>query len=161
MLRGESGGDGGDSGGGGGGRDDCCCRCCCDDDSDRAEPAVEFAVAGIMLDAPGASRVVAICRRRRCRTTGDVGEDEDADADDTDDEDVVMVWALVEEVLPLLVLPVGGAGGEFGGESPATPMPKGVFSSFTLEEDATFLVAGCTRGWGDCAETRVLSLRWW
>jgi len=83
----------------------------------------------------GVSRV-AVCRRR----TAGVGE---ADDDDTDGEDVarvVLVWALVEEVLLLLVL--GGASGEVEGE---TVMPKGVSSSFTLEEEEdatfTFLVA--------------------
>jgi hypothetical protein len=118
-----------------------CDDCCCDDDGDRAEPVLGFAVAGIAFDAGGASRFVTVCRRRT--TTGGVGEDADAD-DDTDDEDVVtvvLVWPLVEEVLLLLVL--GGAGvEEFEGE---TAMPKGVSSSFTLEEDATFLVAGRTR----------------
>lgn len=120
-----------------GGWDDCCCC----DDSDRAEPVLGFAVAGIVFDAGGASRVVTLCRRRT--TTGGVGEDAGED-DDTDDEDVVtvvLVWALVEEVLLLLVL--GGAGGESEGE---TAMPKGVSSSFTQDEDATFLVAGHTRG---------------
>ena len=121
-----------------GGWDDCCPRD--DDDSDRAEPVLEFAVAGrLLFDAGGASRVVAVCRRR---TATGVGEDAD---ESTDDEDVVMlvlVWALVEEVLLLLVLGGAGAGWELEGE---TVMPKGVSSSFTLEEDATFLVAGCTR----------------
>jgi hypothetical protein len=82
----------------------------------------------------GVSRVT-VCRRR---ATG-VGEDDAAD-----DEDVVtdvLVWALVE-VEALLLLVLGGAGpGELEGE---TAMPKGVSSSFTLEEDA--LVAGRTRG---------------
>jgi len=88
----------------------------------------------ILFDAGGASRVT-VCRRR---TTG-AGED----ADDADDEDVVvvvvvvLVWALVEEVLVLALR------GELEGE---TGMPKGVSSSFILEEDATFPVAGRTRG---------------
>jgi hypothetical protein len=121
-----------------GGWDDCCCCC---DDSDRAEPVLGFAVAGIMFDAGGASRVVTLCRRRTT-TGGGVGEDAGDDDDDEDVVTVVLVWALVEEVLLLLVLG-GGAGGEFEGE---TAMPKGVSSSFTLDEDATFLVAGRTRG---------------
>ena len=90
----------------------------------------------ILFDAGGASRVT-VCRRR---TTG-AGED----ADDADDEDVVvvvvvvvvLVWALVEEVLVLALR------GELEGE---TGMPKGVSSSFILDEDATFPVAGRTRG---------------
>jgi hypothetical protein len=122
-----------------------CCSCggglddrCCDGDSDRAEPVLEFAVAGRMLfdgARDGSVSRVTVCRRR---ATG-VGEDDDAD-DNEDVVTVVLVWALVEvEVLLLLVL--GGAG---EGE---TSMPKGVSSSFTLEEDAaTFLVAGRTRG---------------
>src|SRR6266852_1662711 len=69
MLRGES------CCGGCGGCDDCCC--CDDDDRDRAEPVLEFAVAGRMLfDGGGAGPTrVTVCRRR---TTG-VGEDDDAD----------------------------------------------------------------------------------
>lgn len=51
---------------------------------------------------------------------------------------VVLVWALVEEVLLQLVL--GGAASAGGGEG-ETGVPKGVSSSLTLEEDATFLVA--------------------
>jgi hypothetical protein len=130
MLRGER-----CCSGGGGGWDDRCC----DGDSDRAEPVLGFAVAGRMLfDGAGDGSVsrVTVCRRR---ATG-VGEDDDADANDEDVVTVVLVWALVEvEVLLLLVL--GGAG---EGE---TSMPKGVSSSFTLEEDAaTLLVAGRTRG---------------
>jgi hypothetical protein len=84
----------------------------------------------------GASRV-AVCRRR----SAGVGEDAAAAGDGEDVARVVSVWALVEEVLLLLVL--GGASGE--GEEGETAMPKGVSSSFTLleEEDATatFLVA--------------------
>ena len=129
----------------GGGRwDDDDDGCCCDDDSNvRAEPVleVEFAVAGMMVlfDAGGPSRDVTVCRRRTPTTGGAggcVGADADADDEDTDDEDVVivvLVWALVEDVLLLLFL--GGAGGEEG----ETGMPKGVSSIFTLEEDATFL----------------------
>lgn len=61
---------------------------------------------------------------------------------------VVLVWALVEDVeAPLLLLLVlgGAAGGELEPEG-ETAMPKGVSSSLTLDEDATFLVAGPTRG---------------
>jgi hypothetical protein len=72
---------------------------------------------------------------------------------------VLAVWPLVVEVLLLLVLGgaagAGAGAGAAGGSEPA--MPKGVSSSFILEEDATFLVAGRTR---DCAAARALSLRW-
>jgi hypothetical protein len=136
MLRGES-----CCGCGCGGLwDDCCCR----DDGDRAEPALVFAFAGRMLfDGGGAGPTRVTVSRRR--TTG-VGED----AED-DDVMVVLVWALVElveEVLLLLVLGVGGSAGEDDDETEtetAMSMPKGVSSSFTLEEHATFLVAGGTR----------------
>ena len=90
----------------------------------------------MLFDGGGAGPTrVTVCRRR----TAGVGEDADA-ADDADEVTVVLVvlvWALVEvvDVLLLLVLGVGGA----------MSMPKGVSSSFTLEEDATFLVAGGTR----------------
>ena len=124
MLRGES-------CGACGGTDDCCGS---DDDRDRAESPV----AGRMFDGGArASRVITVCRRR---TTG-VGEDvaaeyaNDADAEDEDVVEVVLVWALAGLVL-------GGASGELEGE---TSVPKGVSSSFILEEDATFRVAGRTR----------------
>lgn len=122
--------------------------CGCVDDRDRAEPVLEFAVAGRMfdVDAGGAAGPirVTVCRRR---TITGVGEDATAaaDDDDDDDEDVVLVWALVD-VEALLLLFLGGASGELEGEAgdegePA--MPKGVSSSLTLDEDATtFLVAG-------------------
>jgi len=88
-------------------------------------------------DARGASR----------RDTGvwdTFGDDEDVDVDVL----VLVVWAS-SAVLAVLL----------GGEG-ETAVPKGVSSIFTLEEDATFLVAGwCIRD--DCAAARALSLRWW
>jgi hypothetical protein len=119
-----------------------------------------------MFDVGGPSRRVTgtVCRRpRRPRPTTDVvGEDAAEDVDDVDIVVVVLaVWPLVVEVLLLLVLGgaagagAGAGAGAAGGSEPA--MPKGVSSSFILEEDATFLVAGRTR---DCAAARALSLRW-
>jgi len=124
MLRGEScGGAGAGAGacGDGGGSDDCGSCCCCDDDDrDRAESPV---AVRRMLD--GRSRVITLCRRR---TTTGAGEGADAAGAgaDADDEDVE------------LLLVRAGAG--------ETGMTKAVSSSFILEEEATFRVAGRTRG---------------
>ena len=107
-----------------------CCDCC---DCDRAPLGLGFAaVAGsrMALDGGGARGDGRVCRRR----------------------------AAVEVVLARragAASALGVAGGE--GE---TGMPKGVSSIFTLEEDATFLVAGCCIR-GGCAAARALSLRWW
>lgn len=130
MLRGES--CTGDDG-------DCGCgRGCCDCDRAPLDVVGSAAVAGRRMSdgARGESCVF----RRRAAAAGARGV-------------VVVVrawraWAWASSAL-------GVAGGE--GE---TGMPKGVSSIFTLDEDATFLVAGwCIRG--DCAAARALSLRWW
>ena len=88
-----------------------------------------------------ASRVITVCRRRTTGVEEDAAADDanDADADDEDVVEVVVVWALTELVL-------GSAGGEELEDETGVPGPKGVSSSFILEEDATFRVAGRTRG---------------
>jgi hypothetical protein len=141
MLRGES-----------------CGGCSCGD-RDRAALGFEFewafgfaAAAGRIVDgddgddaARGASRTC--CRRRAIGGGDSLGEG--------DEEVVVVVLAWAASSAGLAGLGLDCASGEEG----ETAMPKGVSSIFTLEEDATFLVAGwCIRG--DCAAARALSLRW-
>jgi hypothetical protein len=126
-----------------GGWDDGCCFA--DDDRDRAEPVLEFAVAGRIFDGGGGTTGptrVTDCRRRTITGVGEDGASASAD-DDTDAVLVVLVWALVEVEL-LLLLVLGGAGGKVEGGM-VVAMPKGVSSSLTLDEEATFLVAGRAR----------------
>ena len=72
--------------------------------------------------------------------------------------------ALVVVVVVVVVVVDGGGGGNGGsggGEEAGAEveMPKGVSSSFTLEEDATEPVAECCCVRGDCTTARALSLR--
>jgi hypothetical protein len=122
-------------------RGESCCSVGCADRDDRAASLGFAAAAGRIFDDDDASH--------RAAGVGDTfGEDED--------EDVVVlmlaVWASssAAAAAALAVL--------LGGDERA--VPKGVSSTFTLEEDATFPVAGwCIRD--DCAAARALSLRWW
>ena len=69
----------------------------------------------------------------------------------------VVVVVVVVSLSALAV--VGVVGGDGGVAGRGSGMPKGVSSSFSLEEDATLgLAERCVRG--DCALARALSLRW-
>jgi hypothetical protein len=77
---------------------------------------------------------------------------------------VVVVVVSPSAALVVVVVVVdggGGSGGSGGGEEAGAEveMPKGVSSSFTLEEDATEPVAECCCVRGDCTTARALSLR--
>jgi hypothetical protein len=91
------------------------------------------------------------CRRARKDLGDDRGEEDGEDA-------LVVVGVEIASLSALAAVDVvDGAGGAAaaGGES---SMPKGVSSSFTLEEDATLGVAKrCAHG--DCALARAQSLR--
>lgn len=74
---------------------------------------------------------------------------------------VVVVVSLSDALVVVVVVVVDGGGGSGGGEGAGAEveMPKGVSSSFTLEEDATDPVAECCCVRGDCTTARALSLR--
>jgi hypothetical protein len=141
MLRGES-----------------CGGCSCGD-RDRAALGFEvcgwafgFAPAGRIVDGDDGDDAARGASRTCCRRRAIVGGDSLGDGDE---EDVVVLLAWAASSAGLAGLGLDCASGEEG----ETAMPKGVSSIFTLEEDATFLVAGwCIRG--DCAAARALSLRW-
>lgn len=77
------------------------------------------------------------------------------------DVPVVVVVSPSDALLVVVVDGGGGSGGSGGGEEAGAEveMPKGVSSSFTLEEDATDPVAECCCVRGDCTTARALSLR--
>lgn len=113
--------------------------------------AVGFDGKGMVLEVTG--KAGSVCRLR-------LGED-DWGAEEEVDELVGVVVSL-SAALVVVVVDVDGGGGSGGGEEAGAElgMPKGVSSSFTLEEVATEPVAGrrCLRG--DCTAASALFLRW-
>jgi hypothetical protein len=63
---------------------------------------------------------------------------------------------LVVVVVSLSALVVVGGGGGDGGLEAERRLPKGVFSSFSLEEDATDVLAGCCVRGDSAVRTRSL-----
>jgi len=101
----------------------------------------------MVLDVTG--KAGRVCRLRLC--------EDDWGAEEVD----VLVGVVVSlsVALVVVVVDVDGGGGSGGGEEAGAELgrPKGVSSSFTLEEVATEPVAGRR---GDCTAAWALFLRW-
>jgi hypothetical protein len=69
-------------------------------------------------------------------------------------EDVLAVVVVSLSALVVVVVVVGGGGD--GGLEAERRLPKGVFSSFSLEEDATDVLAGCCVRGDSAVRTRSL-----